>query len=190
MAIALERRAFTVEDFERMVEAGIFGEDERVELLGGEIVCMSPIGPRHAWGVKRLVRIFAPLGDRVTLSVQDPVRLDDGSGPEPDLAVLRPGISEQRHPRPADILLVVEVADSSVAVDREVKAPLYGRAGVPELWIADLIADRVEVHREPSPAGYRLVRLYLRGEQVSPLFAPDLAVDVDAILGPIPEETS
>src|SRR5688572_14111162 len=108
MALSLQRRPFTADEFRRMAETGIFGEDERVELLEGEIVAMSPIGPRHAWSVNRLVRIFARLGDAVTISIQNPVRLDEWSQPQPDLALLRPGASEQRHPEPADILLVVE----------------------------------------------------------------------------------
>jgi Uma2 family endonuclease len=184
MAVALQRRPFTADEFERMAEAGIFDEDERIELLEGEIVAMSPIGSPHAWCVNRLTRTFARLGEAVIVSVQNPVRLDERSTPQPDLAVLRPDASQQRHPRPTDILLLVEVADSSVAVDRGTKAPLYARTGVIELWIADLVADRLEVYRDPTPNGYRLVQVFGRGQQVSPLFAPDFAVDVDAILGP------
>jgi Uma2 family endonuclease len=170
-----------------MAEAGVFGEDERVELLDGEIVAMSPIGPRHAWCVKRLVRTFTPLGDRVILSVQDPIRLDDRRAAQPDLALLRPGISEQRHPGPADVLLVVEVASSSLDVDRDVKALMYAGAGIDDFWIFDLIPDRLEVYRDPSPIGYRSIQVFERGQRVSPLFAPGLAVDVDAVLGPVVE---
>jgi Uma2 family endonuclease len=184
MAVALQRRLFTADEFERMAEAGIFDEDERLELLEGEIVAMSPIGSPHAWCLKRLVRLFARLGERVILSVQDPVRLDERSTPQPDLALLRPDTSQQRHPGPPDILLVVEVASSSVAEDREIKGPLYARAGVAEFWLADLIADRLEVYRDPAPTGYRLVWVFGRGQRVSPLFAPDFMIDVDAILGP------
>ncbi len=184
MTVSLQRRLFTADEFERMAEAGVFGEDERLELLGGEIVAMSPIGPRHAWCVKRLNRIFAALGERVVVSVQDPIRLDEWADPQPDLALLRPGISEQRHPRPADVLLVVEVASSSVADDRDIKAPLYARARIDELWLVDLVADRLAVYRDPSPTGYRTIRVCGRSEQVSPLFAPDVMIDVDAILGP------
>jgi len=184
MAVALQRRRFTADEFERMAEAGIFDEDERIELLEGEIVAMSPLGSPHAWCLKRLVRLFARLGERLILSVQDPVRLDEWSTPRPDLALLRPDTSQERHPGPPDILLVVEVADSSVPVDREIKAPLYARTGVVEFWLADLVADRLEVYRGPTPTGYRLVQVFGRGQQVSPLFAPDFEVDVDAILGP------
>lgn len=184
MAVSLQRRLFTADEFERMAEAGVFGEDERVELLGGEIVQMSPIGPRHAWCVKRLNRIFAALDERVIVSVQDPIRLDAREQPQPDLALLRPGTPEQRHPRPADSLLVIEVASSSVADDREIKAPLYARSGILEFWLADPVAVRLEIYRDPAPTGYRTVRTFSRGEQLSPLFAPDVSIDVDAILGP------
>ena len=187
MVVSLPRRLFSADEFERMAEAGVFGEDERVELLDGEIVQMSPIGPLHAWCVKRLVRTFTPLGDRVILSIQDPIRLDDRREPQPDLALLRPGISQQRHPRPADVLLVVEVASTSPEVDRDVKALMYAGARIDELWIIELIADRLEVYRDPSPTGYRSVQLFERGQRVSPLFVPELAIDVDAILGPARE---
>ena len=188
MAVSVQRRRFTADEFHRMAEAGILAEDERVELLDGEIVQMSPIGPRHAWCTKRLNRIFAPLSQRAIVSVQDPIHLDEGSEPEPDLALLRPGTSEERHPRPADVLLVIEVMSSSVVVDRGIKVPLYAGAGLAELWLVDLTADRIEVHRDPSASGYRLIQIFGRGQSVSPLFAPDFAIDVDAILGPASHE--
>jgi len=187
MAVSVQRRSFTSVEFWRMVETGIIREDERVELLDGAIVAMSPIGPRHAWCVKRLVRIFAVLGDRVVLSVQDPVHLGARSDPQPDLALLRPGTSQREHPGAADVLLVIEVGSSSIADDRALKAPLYARARIAELWLVDLVAERVEVHREPGPGGYRLVRSFGRGERISPLLAPELAIGVDAILGPAGE---
>lgn len=184
MAVEPRDRRFTVDEYHRMAEAGIIGPDERVELIDGRIVAMNPIGSPHAWCVKRVNRAFARLGDRVMLSIQDPLRLDDNGEPEPDVAVLRPDAPEDRHPGPGDVLLVVEVADTSLAYDRGTKAPLYVRHGIPELWIVDLGGERVEVHREPSPSGYRLVRALGRGQRASPLFAPDLVVEVDAILGP------
>jgi Uma2 family endonuclease len=143
---ALQVRAFTVDEYHRMAEAGIRGEDERVELIEGRIVEMNPIGSAHAWCVNRLTWIFAGRPD-VRVSVQNPVRLDRGSEPEPDLVVLRADAPQDRPLGPSDVLLVVEVADSSLGYDRQVKAPLYARAGIPELWIADLGGDRVEAHR-------------------------------------------
>ena len=176
-------RPFTVDEYHRMAEAGILRPDERVELIDGRIVAMNPIGSPHAWCVSRLTRVLARRDD-VLVNVQNPIRLDDRSEPEPDLIVLRLETPTDRHPRPEHVLLVIEVADTSLAYDRGTKAPLYARHGIPELWIADLGGQRVEVHREPSPTGYGLVRVFGRGEVVAPAFAPDFAVEVDALLGP------
>ena len=183
MAVEPRDRRFTVDEYYRMAEAGIIGPDERVELVDGRIVAMNPIGSPHAWCVKRINGLFSRLGDRVILSIQDPLRLDDNGEPEPDVVVLRPDSPEDRHPGPGDVLLVVEVADTSLAYDRGTKAPLYARHGIPELWIVDLGGERVEVHREASPSGYRLVQVFGRGQSVSPLFAHDLLVEVEAIFG-------
>jgi Uma2 family endonuclease len=183
LSVTLQERLFTVEEFERIVESGIFGEDERVELIEGRIVQMNPIGDDHAWNVNRVTMIFARGAD-VIVAAQNPVRLGDRITPQPDLAVLRPDVRQNRKPEPADILLLIEVADSSLKYDRQVKASLYARANIPELWIIDVKGERVESYRDQSPVGYRTVRLYLRGEQLAPAFKPDLLVDVDAILGP------
>ncbi len=182
-AVRLQQRLFTVEEYERIVETGIFAEDERVELIRGRIVQMNPIGDDHAWNVTRLSGIFWQRGGVVVLA-QNPIRLGPRIAPQPDLAVLRPDVPQNRKPEPADILLVIEVADSSLSYDRQAKAPPYARANIPELWIVDINGERVESYRDPSPVGYRTVRLYLRGEQLAPEFKPDLLVDVDAILGP------
>jgi Uma2 family endonuclease len=182
MAIPPRERTFTVDEYHRMARAGILGEDERVELIDGRIVEMNPIGPGHLWSVNRLNRIFARQ-DGVLVSVQNPIRLDQSSEPEPDLAVIRADAAQDHTPGPADVLLVIEVADSSLGYDRQVKASLYARAGIPELWIADLGGERVESHRDPSAAGYRTVHLFLRGERISPLFAYELSIEVDEILG-------
>lgn len=187
MAVEPRDRPFTVDEYYRMAEVGILSRDERVELVDGRIVAMNPIGSPHAWCVSRLNRIFTRRDD-VLVNVQNPIRLDDRSEPEPDLAVLRVESSQDRHPRPEDVLLVVEVADTSLAYDRQTKAPLYARHGIPELWVVDLGGERVEVHREPSPDGYRLVRVFGRGQQLAPVFAPDTSIEVDAILGsPTPD---
>ena len=184
MAVVLQRRTFTADEFERMAEAGILGEDERVELIEGEIVWMSPISPGHAWCVNALSDAFAVLRDRVIVAVQNPVRLDNHWEPQPDIALIRRGVPRGRHPRPDDVLLVIEVAVSSLAVDRDVKGPMYARAGVADYWIFDLDADRLLVLREPSADGYRVVQVYARGQHVTPLFAPDFSIDVAETLGP------
>jgi Uma2 family endonuclease len=141
MGVQLARRLFTVAEYHKMAEAGILSEDDRVELLEGEIVAMSPIGSRHAGLVNRLNRLFSQrAGDQVVVSVQNPVRLGGYSEPQPDLALLRPRADfyTSSHPGPEDVLLAVEVAETSAAVDREVKVPLYARFGVPEVWLVDL----------------------------------------------------
>ncbi len=182
MAVQLRQRAFTVEEYERLGEVGILGEDEHVELIEGQIVEMNPIGPGHIWSVIRLNGVLAARTD-VIVSVRNPIRLDR-SAPEPDLVVLRADAAQHRTPSPLDALLVIEVAESSLEYDRATKAPLYARAGIPELWIVDLVGERIEVYGEPSPHGYRVLRFFVRGEQLAPEFAPNLLIDVDTILGP------
>jgi len=186
MGVQLARRLFTVAEYHKMAEAGILSEDDRVELLEGEIVAMSPIGSRHAGLVNRLNRLFSQrAGDQVVVSVQNPVRLGGYSEPQPDLALLRPRADfyTSSHPGPEDVLLVIEVAETSAAVDREVKVPLYARFGVPEVWLVDLAENLVEVFREPSAEGYREVLVLRRGESLAPALLPDLLVPVDAVLG-------
>jgi Uma2 family endonuclease len=186
MAVQLLKRRFTVEEYHRMAEAGILSEDDRVELLEGEIVAMSPIGSKHAACVDRLTRYFdRQVGDHAIVRVQNPIRLGEHSEAQPDLALLkpRPDFYASSHPGPEDVLLVVEVAESSATVDREVKVPLYARFGVPEVWVVDLAGEQVEVFRQPSPQGYQDLRTLRRGEVVSPLLLPELPLPVEAILG-------
>lgn len=179
------RRQFTSAEYHAMAEAGILSEDERVELIAGEIVRMAPIGSRHAGCVKRLNRRFSHLGDRALVSVQDPIALSPSHEPEPDLAILRPREDDyaQFHPAPADILLVIEVADFSVEYDRDVKIPLYARAGIPEAWLVDLIQRVVVIYRAPSESGYDDVRILHPGDSLSPQAFQDFELAVDAILG-------
>ncbi len=188
MTVHLTRHKFTVEEYHRMAEAGILSEDDRVELIEGEIVEMAPIGSRHAATVKRLLALLLPVqvNGKGILSVQDPIRLAPDSEPQPDVALLkpRPDFYASGHPGPEDVLLLVEVAETTAGEDRAVKVPLYGRHGVPEVWLVDLSAEVVEVYREPSSAGYRQVRRVGRGEVLVPQQVPDLRVPVEAILGP------
>ena len=138
---AVSNRCFSVEDYHRLADAGILASDERVELLDGQIVNMLPIGPFHANSVRRLVNFFAGLsGGRWLVDIQNPVRLSGHSEPQPDFALLRPLDEEyaRRHPTPADVFLLVEVAESSIRYDRGRKLAAYARAGIPEYWIVDL----------------------------------------------------
>jgi Uma2 family endonuclease len=148
---------------------------------------MAPIGSRHAACVKRLNNLFSrQVGDRAVVGVQDPVRLDEYSEPQPDLTLLRPRPDYYAggHPGPEDVLLVVEVAETSAEYDRQIKVPLYARAGIREVWLVDLAASAVEVYREPTPEGYRQVRRFGRGETLSPEALPDINLALDDILGP------
>jgi Uma2 family endonuclease len=186
MTIPLPRRRFTVDDYHRIAAAGVLGEDDRVELIEGEIIEMSPIGTRHAACVNRLTRIFAGgLGERAVVAVQNPLHVSDLSEPQPDLAVLAPRTDayEAAHPRPHDVLLLIEVADTSLPVDQHVKAPLYALSGIRELWIVDVEGGRIQILREPAPDGYRSARMAARGDAVQPLAFPEFTIDVGDILG-------
>src|SRR5690606_26231594 len=170
MAAQLVPHRFTVQDYHRMAEAGILGEDDRVELLEGEVIEMPPIGPGHAGGVKRLTNSFLPLQAerKVIISVQDPIHLGEYSEPQPDLALLnpRPDFYARSHPGPEDVLLLVEVMESSATYDREVKVPLYARFGIAETWLLALEPGVIEMYRAPGPEGYHQVRTLRRGERL------------------------
>ncbi len=158
---------FAVDEFTRMGEAGIFTEDDRVELIDGTVLEMTPIGPPHAWIVSRLTELLVTrLAGRAYVSVQNPIRLDRHTEPQPDLVVARRRRSgyTDRHPDADDVLLVVEVADSSLRHDREQKAPRYGRAGIPETWLVDLAAGTVTVYSDPGPDGYARAQVRRRGD--------------------------
>jgi Uma2 family endonuclease len=179
--VELPRRLFTVEEYHRMAAAGIFHPDERVELIEGEIVQMSPIGPRHAGCVINANRLFITrLGERAVISPQNPVVIQPRSEPQPDLLLLRPrAVSySHEHPTPEDVLLAVEVADTTVRFDRLVKARLYARAGIAEFWLFLAMDGAVEVYREPGADGYASVTLRGHGQTVSPLAFPDVGFAV------------
>jgi Uma2 family endonuclease len=180
------RHLFSVDDYERMVETGILTEQDRVELIRGEILEKMVIGDPHCACVNRLTRTLVQLtGNDAVVSVQNPVRLDE-SAPEPDIAVLRPrdDFYGNGKPEPADVILLIEVSDSSLDYDRTVKAPLYAGAGIREYWIVNLEDDCVEVHRDPQPDGsYRDVRLLRRGDRIELAELPGVAVATADVLG-------
>jgi hypothetical protein len=183
--IELPRRRFTVEEYYRMGEAGILGPAERVELIEGEIVNKPVIGPRHAACVAELTRRFVlAAGERAVLWPQNPITISRDSVPEPDIALLRPRRDHYASDvvRPQDVLLVVEVADTSYRYDRDVKLRLYARAGITESWIVDLEHDGVEVFRQPGPSDYGSIERVARGGRVAPLAFPDIVVAVDSEL--------
>jgi Uma2 family endonuclease len=184
MAIQRSRRAFTVHEYYLMAKAGILTEDDRVELLDGEIIQMTPIGSRHAYCVDRLTQLLVEgLARRAVVRVQSPVRLSEHSEPQPDVALLRADRSyAAAHPGPQDVLLLIEVADTSVETDRQVKVPMYARAGIPETWVIDLTANQVEVSRQPTSEGYRTTERVGRHGSVAPHAFPDLVLSVDDLL--------
>jgi Uma2 family endonuclease len=183
----LTRYRFTVDEYHRMGEAGILPEDSRIELIAGDIVVREPIGPYHAGTVNRLNRLWtALLGERAVVQVQNPVELaGDDSEVQPDLTLLQPRADfyARSHPVAADVLLVMEVADTSLGRDRRVKVPLYARAGIREVWVVDLAGDRVEVYREPATLGYSQVRAFGRDESIIPEAFADLTIAIADLLG-------
>ncbi len=169
-----------------MGKAGIFEHEERVELWKGEVITMSPVGNRHMACTRRINRAFAGLNiaNRAIISVQDPVVASSTSEPEPDFMLLafRGDRYDFGKPRPQDVLLLIEVSDSSLEYDREVKLPYYASLRIPESWIANLRDDRIEAHTEPTPQGYRSTRIYQRGDTISPTAFPDLKIAVSDII--------
>jgi Uma2 family endonuclease len=151
------RRPLTVAEYHRMGEVGILGEHDRVELIEGELIAMSPIGSPHSGTVNTLTRLLVmALGARGIVAVQNPVQLDDRSEPQPDFAVLKPRPDDYRlsTPRPEDVLLLIEIADSSLNYDRTVKRSLYAQHGIPEFWIVNVASKEVDVCRQPAGDGY------------------------------------
>jgi Uma2 family endonuclease len=175
----------TVDEYERMVDSGALTENERVELIRGEIVPKMPIGPKHAACLKRLIRLLSRrLGDSAIVGSQDPVRLID-SEPEPDISLVRPrsDFYASGHPRPDDIFLITEVADSSLDDDRNIMRPLYAEAGIAEFWIVNIPEERLEVYRGPRPDGrYSDVQTLGRGQSTGILGLPGIVVGVDEVL--------
>jgi Uma2 family endonuclease len=180
------RRSLTVADYHRMGEVGILTERDRVELIGGELIAMSPIGSEHAGTVNALTRrLVQVVGERGIVAAQNPVGLDDLSEPRPDFALLKPRSDDYRKatPRPEEVLLIIEVADSSLSYDGRVKRSLYARHGIPEFWIVNLTAGEVEVCRVPSGDSYGSVSHVGREGTLEPELLPGVAIPVAVLLG-------
>jgi Uma2 family endonuclease len=180
------RHKLTVDDYYRMAEAGILGEDDHVELIDGEIIDMAPIGQGHAATVNKLNRaLVMAFGELAIVSVQNPVRLNQFNEPQPDFVVFRPRAdfyAAGERPGPADTLLVIEVADSSLRYDRSVKLPLYARTGIPEVWIVDLRRRQVYVHRSPSSDGYMTLTTHGPDDVVALSQTPEISVAMRHVL--------
>jgi Uma2 family endonuclease len=186
MSVQFQKWNFNVEDYYRMAEAGLFSERDRVELIDGEVIKMSPIGSRHAGCVDRLNSILnRKVGHAAIIRVQNPVRLNDFSEPEPDIALLksRDDFYSQSHPTAADVLLVIEVAETSVEYDRSIKMLLYARAGIPEAWIVNLPKDIIEIYTQPKNGKYQKVQRLKRGKSLASPTVTGLLLSADDILG-------
>ena len=181
------RRRFTVAEYYAMAEAGVLAYDERVELLDGDVIAMPPINEWHASNVDLFTNTFpAQLYGHAVVRVQNPVRLDDNSEPQPDVMLLswRDDFYRDGHPGPDDVLLLIEVSDSSVDFDRNEKLSAYAAAGIPEVWIVNRPDRRIESYADPAGDEYATVRHYGAGESISPQAFPDVVLQVDQIIPP------
>ena len=174
---------WTVADYHKMAEVGLLAEDTPVELINGEIVEMVPIGSRHSSKVKQLIDLLSlPLHDKAILSVQDPIRLGEHSEPEPDIAILRrkQDYYASAHPTSQDVLLLLEVSDTTTRYDREVKIPLYACHGIPEVWLLDLQQQCLEIYLSPEQGKYQQMHRLLSG-QASPAAFPDIIIQLSEL---------
>lgn len=175
---ASQHHLLSVSDYYTMAKSGIFKDDERVELINGEIFDMSPIGSFHADCVDRLTRLlFKHVDDTVRVRIQNPIFLSDFSEPEPDIALVKDADYSQNHPAVEDVLLVIEVADSSLHYDRNTKLPLYARCGLPEIWLIDTNKKELNIYQQPFETGYQSHYRPKVGELVQPLLIKSVTVD-------------
>jgi Uma2 family endonuclease len=185
----LQRHRLTVDDYHKMGAVGILSEEDRVEMIEGEVIDMAPIGSAHAACVRYLLHAFAPqLANAAILDVQNPLQLDDHSEPQPDLMLLKPkpDFYLRAHPQAKDALLLVEVAETSAAYDQEVKIPLYARHQIPEIWLFDIRAQRLNIFLDPSAEGYKKILRPSREEPVAPSLLPGIIINwADALCGPL-----
>jgi len=188
---SLPLRRLKVSEYHKMGEEGILSEDEHVELIDGVIIQMSPKGSRHSAVLRQLAFQFYQLviERKALLSVQDPVVLDDETEPEPDLALvkIREDAYSEAHPHPDDVLLLIEVSDTTLDYDKEVKLPRYASSRIPEIWIVNLVNNIIEVYREPlviadGTAGYRTRTNFVKGDMLTSQAVPSLKIAVDDVL--------
>jgi len=183
-------RHFSVDEYHKMGELGIFSEDERIELINGVIIKMSPIGSEHAATVKKLNQIFSNIlsPNEATIGIQDPVILDDGTEPQPDISILKPRDDTYafEHPHSNDILLIVEVADTSVDDDCLIKLPKYAESSIPEVWLVNIPERKIDVYQHPignkANAGYKIRIEYREADTVTSQAFPEIKIDVSDVL--------
>lgn len=174
------RHRWAVVEYHRMGEVGLLNEDSRVELIDGEIIEVAPIGSLHGGNVNRFIRLFSRVvSDKAIVTAQNPVVLDSYSEPEPDIALLRWRVDdyEQSHPHPEDVLLLIEVSDTTLRYDRDVKIPLYAKNGIPEVWLLDIPNRQLEIYRELTNGEYRQRDCRQTGK-ISPILCPDAVIDL------------
>ncbi len=186
MSVQVAKRLITVDEYYRMAKAGILTENDRVELINGEIIQMAPIGSKHAAAVNRFSNLLKELlARKVIVSVQNPIKINELNEPEPDITILRnrDDFYEDDHPTADDVLIVIEISDTTIAYDREIKLPVYAKAGIPEFWLVNLHRQELEVHNSPSLDVYKKREIIKHGDKVK---LPDLGIEIDAglLLGP------
>lgn len=179
------RRRFTVGEYHRLAEAGVLQANDKVELINGEILQMSPTGSNHSGIINHLVRHFGKLGELAVLSVQNPIRIEDHGEPEPDIALLKPRIDLYKGstPEPKDVLLLIEVADTTLAFDLNVKRSYYATYGIHELWIVDVVREVIHVCHAPSRDTYQKVTEVKGNDELAPQAFPDFKASVHGMIG-------
>jgi Uma2 family endonuclease len=184
LAASMPQYRFTADQYERMIEVGILTKYNYVELIHGEIVVVPPISPPHAYCSMMLNDLITPnVPDEVIVAVRGPIRLSDDSVPQPDVALLKFARYVHAYPRAGDVYMVIEIADTTRGYFDDVKLPLYAAAGIPETWLVDLVANRIERHAQPEADGYHLITCFGRGSLVESVAVPTLSVSADVILG-------
>jgi Uma2 family endonuclease len=187
-AVAATRRLFTTDEYHRMIEIGIFDRDENFELINGEILKMATMGPPHIFCIGRLNRLLVrQVGDEILVHVQVPVQMPTYSEPEPDFSLVRANYDVRVTPKIADVYLVMEISDSSRRVDRVIKLPLYAAVGIPEAWIFDVNARRVERFTDPTPDGYKTIQTAGPGQTLASTVLPQVRIPIDEVFGPVAE---
>jgi Uma2 family endonuclease len=181
--ITLPVAPLSTEQYLRMIDAGVFDSSDKVELIGGFITPMAPVGPEHNGSLFKLTKVFVPVAEKFELAVQATISISEGQVLEPDFALLTPRADGYMTalPRAADVLLVIESAASSIQSDRHVKLPIYAAAGIPEYWIVDLNKKKLEIHREPTCEGYAHLQTLAGDDVASPLACPEVTLRVGSL---------
>jgi Uma2 family endonuclease len=174
--VPLPYHRWTVDEFHQMASAGLLDETDRVELIEGEMIDMAPIGSKHAYLVDKLAQVLTRNCGSQLVRVQNPIRVGERSEPQPDIAVVKGRNYMEAHPTAADVLLVVEVSDSTLEYDRDIKLGLYARHGIPEVWLLDVNAREITLYREPAEGQFRLIRKPTAAELVSPMLMPAVSI--------------